>query len=120
MNQDNIIDVTVYRFDPTMDKESRYETYKVPLEKGMSILNVLNYIYENLDPTISYYYSCRIGKCTGCDILIDGKADYICSRVARGSMKLEPLPDFTVIKDLVIDKTKEKIPAKKVAKLMGR
>ena len=47
------IKVKVFRFDPPADKEPRYQDFEVPFEKGMSAMSALDYIYQNLDGTLS-------------------------------------------------------------------
>ncbi|MEM2615811.1 MAG: 2Fe-2S iron-sulfur cluster-binding protein, partial [Thermoplasmatales archaeon] len=51
----------VRRFDPEKDKAPRYEEYKVPVQKGMTVLDGILYIKENLDHSLSARYSCRMG-----------------------------------------------------------
>ena len=81
--------------------ESSVQVYEVPYESGQSVLGVLEYIYENLDSTLSFYYSCRIGMCTGCLVRVNGKAVLACTTLAKGDMLIEPYKEGMVIKDLV-------------------
>lgn len=104
------INVTVFRFSPAKDKAPRYVTYEVPYQEGMTVLSALNYIYENLDSTLSYQYSCREGLCHACDMLVNGAAVEACSTLVKGDIKVEPPirldrwgRGFKVIKDLVAD-----------------
>ena len=98
--------VEVYRFDPDIDKEPTYQTYMVPYEMGLSVLNVLQYIYDNIDQTLSFYYSCRIGKCNGCLMIVNGKTTSVCTTPAKPLMKIEPIKGFKVLKDLIVDQDK--------------
>jgi succinate dehydrogenase/fumarate reductase iron-sulfur protein len=98
------INVKILRSKPWEGKKPKYETYKVPLEGKSSILNVLNYIAENLDPTLGFYSSCRIGKCMGCQVMVNGKARLACTTPVAGNITLEPLRKFKVIKDLVVER----------------
>jgi succinate dehydrogenase/fumarate reductase iron-sulfur protein len=98
------ISVKILRYNPEKDDKPRHQTFEVPITtEGMSVLNVLNYIYERLDSTVSYYKSCRIGKCRGCMISVNGKTRYACTTAVKGSLVLEPVRGFGVIKDLVVD-----------------
>jgi len=98
------IKVKILRSKPWEEKKPKYETFKVPIEGKMSILNVLNYIAENLDPTLGFYSSCRIGKCMGCQVVVNGKVRLACVTLVGGDIILEPLRKFKVIKDLVIER----------------
>ena len=101
---EEIIRVKVFRFDPSVDKEPRYQTYPVPLEKGMSAMTALDYIYQNLDGTIAYYdhAACDLGICARCSGIINGKPGLFCQTVLRGDVTLEPALKPKVIKDLVV------------------
>lgn len=97
------VNVRILRSRPGSDQEPVYQAYEVSLVGKNSILNVLNYIAENLDPTLGYYSSCRIGKCTGCTIVVNGANKLACTTPVEGDITLEPLKRFKVIKDLVVD-----------------
>lgn len=101
--EEKIIKVKVFRFNPLKDKEPSYKTYEVPLVEGMSVLNVLNYIYENIDGSLSYYYSCRRGSAACCAMMVNGEAVMACATLANGDMTIEPpkVLGFEVIKDLI-------------------
>ena len=43
-------------------RTGKYQQYEIPFVERMTILDVLNYIYENFDRSLSYYYSCRTGN----------------------------------------------------------
>jgi len=101
--KEKTIKAKVYRFNPDKDKESRYMTYEIPFEEGLSVMNVLQYIYDNIDPTVSHYYSCRIGRCGGCHMFVNGRAVQSCCTRAIEEMTIEPpyRIGFEVIKDLI-------------------
>ena len=107
-----MIQVKVFRFDPSADKEPRYQTYQVPLEKGMSAMTALDYIYQNLDGTIAYYdhAACDLGICARCTGIINGKPGLFCQTVIQGDVTLEPTSKTKVIKDLVVRRGEGKNP----------
>lgn len=102
-NKHQDFEINVYRFDPEKDIEPRYQTYSMPYQVGLSVLNVLQFIFENIDPSLSFYYSCRIGKCNGCLMMVNDKATRTCTTPASSKMKIEPLKGYKVIKDLVVE-----------------
>jgi succinate dehydrogenase/fumarate reductase-like Fe-S protein len=77
-------------YDPNT-KERIYKEYEVPFVRGMSILNVLEHIYSYLDHTLSFYYSCRIGRCNACDAVVNGKLTETCTAPCEGDMTIEPI-----------------------------
>ena len=103
---DKMIQVKVFRFDPSTDKEPRYQTYSVPFESGMSAMTALDYIYQNLDGTLAYYdhAACDLGICARCTGVINGKPGLFCQTVMEGNVTLEPVSKSKVLKDLVIKK----------------
>jgi succinate dehydrogenase/fumarate reductase-like Fe-S protein len=103
---EKMVQVKVFRFEPGVDKEPYYKTYPVPLEKGMSAMNLLDYIYQNLDGTLAYYdhAACALGICARCVGKINGKAALFCQTVVCEDVTLEPTSKFRVIKDLVVQK----------------
>jgi succinate dehydrogenase/fumarate reductase iron-sulfur protein len=64
---------------------------------------VVNYLYENLDGSLSFGYRCRNGHCGACGAKINGKPGLMCREKATPEMKLEPLDNLAVIRDLMLD-----------------
>lgn len=95
--------VKVRRFDPSKDKEAHYDTFTIPLTENLSVLGALVYIYENLDSSLAFYYSCRDRKCGGCTVLVNGKAVLSCNVPAQENMTIDPLPKRKVIRDLLVE-----------------
>lgn len=101
--KEETIKVKVKRYDPDSNQREHFVSYEVPYQEGMSVLNVLNYIYENIDSSLSFYYSCRIGKCLGCYVTLNGKTRLACTTKATQDMTIEPRKKLKVLKDLVVD-----------------
>lgn len=98
----------IYRLDPAVDKEARYQEYTLEAEPTDKILDCLNEIRWEQDPTLSYRYSCAHGICGSDAMLINGRIELACKRLVRdfktaNNFVIEPLPLFRVIKDLVVD-----------------
>lgn len=100
------IQASVFRFNPEGDSVPRYDNFSIPFEKGMLILDVLNYIYENLDGTLAFNHGCRSGHCGICAVRMNGEPKLACQTLAEPSMRIEPLENFPVIRDLVVDRSK--------------
>ena len=103
---DRTIGVKVFRFDPSVDAQPYYKTYRVPYEEGMSAMDALDYIYQNQDGTLAYYdhAGCSLGICGRCTAKVNGKAGLVCQTPVEGDITLEPLNQERVIKDLVIER----------------
>ena len=98
------VTVKILRSASSVDKDSHFVSYEVPLDGKSTVLNALYYIADNIDPSLGYYGSCRIGKCAAaCAIMVNGKNLRSCATLLEGDVELKPLTAFRVIKDLVVD-----------------
>lgn len=99
---DELATVEVFKFDPEVDTQPSYQEFKVPYE-GRTVLDVLRYIYENLDSTLAFRWACGQGYCRSCVISTNGKPALACMQPASKHMKIDPHPKFKVMKDLLVD-----------------
>ena len=100
------IQVRVYRYNPQTDAEPTYHTYKVPYTPGMTGLDALLHIQDNLDGTLAFRWSCRQASCGSCAVLVNGTPKLLCrTNIPEDSEELTitPLLHYPVIKDLVVD-----------------
>lgn len=98
------IEVRIKRFDPSDGEAPHFQSYRVDIENGATVLSVLKEIYETQDHSLAFYYSCRIGKCAGCQVQVNGKVRLACTEVVKGDILLEPQPGYAVVRDLYVDK----------------
>jgi len=100
---EKLISARIFRFDPDKDPSPRYQEYQLTFIDGMSAMDVLDYIYQNLDSTLTYYdhAACTLGICARCIGLINGKPGLFCQTLVQGDIILDPMPKRKVIRDLV-------------------
>ncbi len=99
-----MLEITIQRFDPNNDAKPYDKTYEVPLETGVSVLGVLDYIRKNIDETLAYKIFCTNQHCGECGVMLNNKPVLACrDLVTTEKAVLKPLKGFTVIKDLVVD-----------------
>lgn len=101
------IRLTVFRSDPG-GGEGHYQTYLVPCRKDMTVLDVLNYVRDELDGTLSFRQSCRAAICGSCAVRMNKRSGLACrtritDEMAAEGVVLDPLSHFKVIRDLVVD-----------------
>ncbi|VVB87952.1 Fumarate reductase (CoM/CoB) subunit B [uncultured archaeon] len=108
-------------------EKSWFDTFEVNPEPHMSVLEALFRIQDEQDSTLAFRYSCRGAVCGSCAMLINKKQRLACrtqvseiigervltispyGAIAKPEIKtgddilIEPLPNLTVIKDLVVD-----------------
>lgn len=96
--------LTVKRCDPEEGGAPVERTYQVPEFEGMTVLDALMWLRKHADPTLSFRYACRnANACKECVALIDGKKTYLCTTPARGEIKVEPLPNKALLRDLSVE-----------------
>jgi succinate dehydrogenase/fumarate reductase-like Fe-S protein len=83
----------------------RWARYEIPFEPGQSVLDGLRHIRAHEDPSLAFRFSCIYANaCKECMILIDGKTVYACTaRLEEREMRLEPLGNKALIRDLVTE-----------------
>ena len=101
------ISLEVTRYRPEEEAEPTFQTYEVPLKKEWVVLDALNYIKDQLDGSLSYRWSCRMGICGSCGMMVNGEPKLTCATFLNeylpGPIRVEPLRYFPVVRDLVID-----------------
>ncbi len=111
----HIKDVTfkILRYSGEGDS-TKFEEFKVPVIGGMTVLEGLIYIKENLDSTLSWRASCRMGICGSCGMFINNFPMLACQTqimdLKSDVIEIKPMPNYPIIKDLVpnLDKLIEK------------
>jgi len=103
---EKIVEFKIQRYDP--DSKRQYvSTFEVPVRKGTTVLEGLQYIKDNLDATLTFRHSCRMGICGSCGININGKPMLACYTqvldLGLPSLTIEPLSNMPILRDLVVD-----------------
>jgi succinate dehydrogenase/fumarate reductase-like Fe-S protein len=95
--------LTVWRGDDPA--RGRWETYAVPFEPGQSVLDGIRWIRTHHDPSLAIRFSCiNANACKECMISLDGETVYACTaRLEAREMKLSPLPNKKLVRDLVTE-----------------
>jgi fumarate reductase iron-sulfur subunit len=101
------ITLRVARYRPEQQSEITYDDFEVPCPKDWVVLDGLNHIKDRLDGTLSYRWSCRMGICGSCGMTVNGEPKLTCATFladyAPGPVRVEPLSNFPVIRDLIVD-----------------
>jgi fumarate reductase iron-sulfur subunit len=97
----------IFRYRPEAETEPVFQSYEIPFRKDWVILDALNYIKDNLDGSLSYRWSCRMGVCGSCGMMVNGAPVLTCAtfleKYLPGPIRVEPLKNFPVVRDLVIE-----------------
>jgi fumarate reductase iron-sulfur subunit len=116
---DKII-LEVARYSPEQDTKPCFATYEVPIHKEWVVLDALNYIKDKIDGSLTYRWSCRMGICGSCGMMVNGEpkltcATFLSSYAHNGNkIRVEPLRYFPVVRDLVTELSDFLVKLKKV------
>ncbi len=104
-----LVTIRVKRWSPTKGKVE-WREYQVETYRGMTVLEALLKVKAEKDHTLSMRYSCRMGVCGSCGMVINGVPRLACqtqiAEVASESnpvITIEPLYNHPVIRDLATD-----------------
>ena len=104
---DPTITLKVTRYRPEHDSAPSAQTYTVPYRQDWVVLDALNYIKDKIDGTLTFRWSCRMGVCGSCGMMVNGVPKLTCAAFLRDyyphGIQIEPLKNFPIIRDLVID-----------------
>lgn len=97
----------VFRYDPSQDKESRYDEFPVTTQPTDRILDCLNTIRWEQDTSLAFRLSCAHGVCGSCAVMMNGKVGLACQALVKDyeeeMITVDPIPSFTVLRDLIVD-----------------
>jgi len=112
------ITLEVTRYSPERDAAPAFQRYEVPLRKDWVVLDALNYIKDKVDGSLTFRWSCRMGICGSCGMMVNGEPKLTCATFltsyAPGPVRVEPLRYFPVVRDLIVEMTDFMVKLKSV------
>jgi fumarate reductase iron-sulfur subunit len=101
------ITLEVFRYRPDKEQEPICQNYTVPFHDDWVVLDALNYLKDQVDGSLSYRWSCRMGVCGSCGMMVNGTPKLTCAAFLKdyypGPIRVEPLANFPVERDLIVD-----------------
>ena len=101
------ITLEIARYSPERDDKPVFQRYETPCRNDWVILDALNYIKDKIDGSLSFRWSCRMGVCGSCGMMVDGEPKLTCATFltdyAPGPVRVEPMKNFPILRDLVVD-----------------
>jgi succinate dehydrogenase iron-sulfur subunit len=89
----------------------QFQAFTIPRREHQTVLDVVTEIQREHDATLSYRFACRVGMCGSCAMVVNGRPRWTCrtrvSDLIDGDerLRLEPLRNFAVVKDLAVEMT---------------
>ena len=109
MTADGTMTLRVARYRPERRPDPYVDEFDVPYRQDTVVLDALNYIKDEIDGSLTYRWSCRMGVCGSCGMMVNAVPRLTCSTFLREfhpePVVVEPLESFPVIRDLVVDIT---------------
>src|SRR3954452_8670182 len=105
----------LYRYNPESGDAAHWENYDVDLPDHMSVLDGVLQARAKQDGSIGIRCSCQAAICGSCAVRINGKtrlacntklslaADEATNRTGLNEIVVEPMANYPVIKDLIVD-----------------
>jgi|SRR3990170_1500514 len=105
-----VVLLRVYRHNPAIPgDEAKIVTIRVPRLFGMTVLDALIWAKENVDPSLAFRCSCRMGICGSCGMQINGIPKLACETQLKelegDRIEVAPLQNHPVVRDLATDFT---------------
>jgi succinate dehydrogenase / fumarate reductase iron-sulfur subunit len=107
VSQPKTITLRIFRSNPAEGTISKFDEFKIPVQKWTTVLDAILYAKQNLDHSVAVRYSCRQASCGSCGMKINGKPSLACytkiSELGSTIVTVEPMNNFPIIRDLTVD-----------------
>jgi len=94
----------VWRSDGDGGVNGRFDSFVFDVDPTETVLGILVKINHDVDSSLAFRFACGVVKCGECAIEVNGTPCLACKEMVQEEMKIRPLPEFPLIKDLVIDR----------------
>lgn len=102
---DQTLRVTVTRQEP--GEAPRDETFDVPFDDRTTVLDALDWIKDHAEPSLTFRWSCRMGVCGSCGVMVNGRPVLGCETTVSGyrtsGIMVGPMARAAVQRDLAVD-----------------
>jgi succinate dehydrogenase / fumarate reductase iron-sulfur subunit len=100
------IELAIRRYSPEAEKFTE-STFEVQADRFSTVLDMLISVKERQDNTLSMRYSCNMGICGSCGMVINGKPRLACETnvfsLGIAEIHIGPMEAHPVVRDLVTD-----------------
>nr|YP_010619967.1 Succinate dehydrogenase subunit 2 [Xiphosiphonia pinnulata]WAX03980.1 Succinate dehydrogenase subunit 2 [Xiphosiphonia pinnulata] len=107
----NFFYIRIYRWNPYLNLKPWFNIFPLKLKnlKQIMVLDLLFFIKNNYDSTLTFRRSCREGICGSCSMNINGVNSLACLKNFNPKISqfltIYPLPHMLILKDLICDLT---------------
>lgn len=92
-------------------RKHRFDDFKLEVDPDEYVLDAVERIWAYHDHTLTFRHACHHSTCGACGMLVNGVEKLTCITPIRsvthngGTLRIEPLRNFPVVSDLVVDMT---------------
>jgi succinate dehydrogenase / fumarate reductase iron-sulfur subunit/fumarate reductase iron-sulfur subunit len=100
------VTVRIQRSASPSNGTSSWETYEVEAAEKASVLDTLFTLQRGPCPDLAFRFSCRVGMCGSCAMVVNGREQLTCSTLVKtlgNSLRIQPLRNLPVVRDLAVD-----------------
>src|SRR5438477_1130949 len=100
------IEISVQRSATAPGGKPRFEQHMIDVGEKASILDALFALQRGPCPDLAFRFSCRVGMCGSCAMVVNGREQLACSTLVQAigsSLRIEPLRNLPVKRDLAVD-----------------
>ena len=106
-----MVTVKIQRYNPEIDEDQHWESYRIPALPTDRVLNLLHYVKWYVDGTLTFRRSCAHGVCGSDAMRINGVNRLACKVLMKDlfaskgetTISVEPIKGLPVNKDLLVD-----------------
>lgn len=101
------LNVTLKIFRSRPDQPQHYDTFDVTVPDAANVLDAIEQAWANHDRNLMFRHACHHASCGTCAVRVNGSEKLPCIAPVRdylgSEIKIEPLRNFPIIGDLVVD-----------------
>ena len=106
-NYEKQIILRIQKYNPLQDKKKKFLDFKLQSKKWTTVLDLILEVKKNHNDSIAVRYSCRQATCGSCGMKINGRPRLACftkvSDLESNIIKVEPMDNFPIVRDLVVN-----------------
>jgi succinate dehydrogenase/fumarate reductase iron-sulfur protein len=100
------VTLSVQRSSAEPGQPPRFEEHTIDVGEKASILDALFALQRGPCPDLAFRFSCRVGMCGSCAMVVNGREQLTCSTLVQAvgdKLRIQPLRNLPVTRDLAVD-----------------
>jgi succinate dehydrogenase/fumarate reductase iron-sulfur protein len=101
-----VVSLSIQRSAAEAGKPSCFEEHSLEMGEKASVLDALFALQRGPCPDLAFRFSCRVGMCGSCAMVVNGRERLTCSTLIQTvgrRLRVEPLRNLPATRDLAVD-----------------